>query len=83
MPSEIIVRSIGALFADLTINKPLGLSPRGIEFRRAHLYDVNPVGMGAMVGAVPSVVAGGIAALAVAALWAAMFPELRKADRLE
>ncbi|WP_081880391.1 hybrid sensor histidine kinase/response regulator [Paenirhodobacter enshiensis] len=42
---------IGALFADLTIDKPLGLSPRGIEFRRAHLYDVNPVGMGAMVGA--------------------------------
>ena len=39
--------------------------------------------MGAMVGAVPSVVAGGNAALAVAALWAAMFPELRKADRLE
>jgi signal transduction histidine kinase/DNA-binding NarL/FixJ family response regulator len=34
--------------ADLFINKPLGLSPPGIEFKRAHLYDVNPVGLGAM-----------------------------------
>lgn len=41
---------IGALFADLIINKPLGLSPKGIEFRRAHLYDVNPVGIGALAG---------------------------------
>ncbi len=39
---------IGAITADLVINKPLGLSPRGIEFRRAHLYDVNPVGVGAL-----------------------------------
>ncbi|WP_134680464.1 hybrid sensor histidine kinase/response regulator [Paracoccus ravus] len=39
---------IGALFADLTINKPLGLSPKGVEFRRAHLHDVNPVGLGAL-----------------------------------
>ncbi len=38
---------VGALVADLVINKPLGLSPRGIEFRRAHLYDINPVGVGA------------------------------------
>ena len=34
--------------ADLVINKPLGLSPPGIEFKRAHLYDINPVGVGAM-----------------------------------
>ncbi|HEX4377797.1 MAG TPA: ATP-binding protein [Steroidobacteraceae bacterium] len=40
---------IGALTADLVINKPWGLSPAYIEFRRAHLYDVNPVGVGAMV----------------------------------
>jgi signal transduction histidine kinase len=40
---------IGALTADLVINKPLGLSPPAIEFRRAHLYDVNPVGIGAML----------------------------------
>ncbi len=40
---------IGALTADLVINKPLGLSPKHIEFKRAHLYDVNPVGVGALL----------------------------------
>ncbi|HEX3971999.1 MAG TPA: ATP-binding protein, partial [Stellaceae bacterium] len=40
---------IGALTADLIINKPLGFSPPYIEFRRAHLYDINPVGIGAML----------------------------------
>jgi signal transduction histidine kinase/DNA-binding NarL/FixJ family response regulator len=40
---------IGALTADLVINKPLGLSPRHIEFRRAYLYDINPVGIGALL----------------------------------
>jgi signal transduction histidine kinase/CheY-like chemotaxis protein len=40
---------IGALTADLVINKPLGLSPRSIEFRRAYLYDINPVGVGALL----------------------------------
>lgn len=40
---------IGAITADLVINKPLGLSPPYIEFRRAHLYDVNPVGVGALL----------------------------------
>ncbi len=39
---------MGALAADLVINKKLGLSPPGIEFKRAYLYDVNPVGLGAM-----------------------------------
>lgn len=39
---------IGALAADLMISKPLRLSPAGIEFKRAHLYDINPVGIGAM-----------------------------------
>jgi signal transduction histidine kinase/purine-cytosine permease-like protein/ActR/RegA family two-component response regulator len=39
---------MGALAADLVINKSLGLSPPGIEFKRAHLYDINPVGLGAM-----------------------------------
>lgn len=37
------------MFADLVVNKPLGYSPRHIEFKRAHLYDVNPVGVGAML----------------------------------
>jgi signal transduction histidine kinase/CheY-like chemotaxis protein len=47
--SIVAVAWVGALVADLVINKPLGLSPPFIEFKRAHLYDVNPVGVGAMV----------------------------------
>ncbi|MEO6368141.1 MAG: ATP-binding protein, partial [Steroidobacteraceae bacterium] len=43
---------IGAITADLVINKPLGLSPKGIEFKRAHLYDINPVGVGALAASV-------------------------------
>lgn len=50
--SHVAVAWIGAITADLVINKPLGLSPKGIEFRRAHLYDINPVGVGAMLAAV-------------------------------
>ncbi|MGH7003119.1 MAG: hybrid sensor histidine kinase/response regulator, partial [Alphaproteobacteria bacterium] len=34
--------------ADLFVNKRLGLAPPGIEFKRAHLYDLNPVGLGTM-----------------------------------
>ncbi len=37
-----------SISADLFINKPLGLAPPGIEFKRAHLYDINPVGVGSM-----------------------------------
>ena len=40
---------LGSLSADLLINKPLGLSPKFIEFKRAHLYDINPVGLGSML----------------------------------
>ena len=39
---------LSAISADLFINKPLGLSPPGIEFKRAHLYDINPIGTGAV-----------------------------------
>ncbi len=46
--SNIAIAWIMAVVADLVINKPLGLSPKGIEFKRAHLYDINPVGVGAM-----------------------------------
>jgi signal transduction histidine kinase/CheY-like chemotaxis protein/purine-cytosine permease-like protein len=47
-----------AVVADLVINKPMGWSPPGIEFKRAHLYDINPVGVGAMgVASVLSVAA--------------------------
>lgn len=46
--SNIAIAWMMAVVADLVINKPLGLSPKGIEFKRAYLYDVNPVGVGAM-----------------------------------
>jgi hypothetical protein len=42
--SNIAIAWVGALVADLVINKPLGWSPKTIEFKRAHLYDINPVG---------------------------------------
>jgi len=40
---------LGTVVADLVVNKRLGLSPPGIEFRRAYLYDINPVGIGSML----------------------------------
>jgi len=46
--SNVAIAWVGALVADLVINKPLGLRPPHMEFKRAHLYDVNPVGVGAM-----------------------------------
>ena len=45
----VAVSWVGSIVADLVINKPLGLSPNYIEFKRAHLYNVNPVGVGSMV----------------------------------
>jgi signal transduction histidine kinase/CheY-like chemotaxis protein len=47
--SNVAVAWVGALVADLVINKPLGFSPKHIEFKRAYLYDINPVGVGAML----------------------------------
>ena len=46
--SIIAMAWLSAISADLFINKPLGLAPPGIEFKRAHLFDINPVGTGAM-----------------------------------
>lgn len=46
--SNVAIAWITAVVADLVINKPLGLSPKGVEFRRAYLFDINPVGVGAM-----------------------------------
>ena len=46
--SNIAISWMAAVVADLVINKPLGLSPPGLEFKRSHLYDINPVGVGAM-----------------------------------
>ena len=46
--SNVAIAWIGAIFADLVINKPLGLAPKVIEFKRAYLYNINPVGVGSM-----------------------------------
>ncbi len=46
--SNVAIAWVGALVADLVVNKPLGLRPPHMEFKRAHLYDINPVGVGAM-----------------------------------
>jgi signal transduction histidine kinase/CheY-like chemotaxis protein/purine-cytosine permease-like protein len=42
---------VGSICADLLLVKGLRLGPRDIEFKRAHLYDINPVGTGAMAAA--------------------------------
>lgn len=47
--SNVAIAWVGALVADLVVNRPLGLRPQQIEFKRAHLYDINPVGVGAML----------------------------------
>jgi purine-cytosine permease-like protein len=56
--SNVAIAWIGALTADLVVNKPLGLSPKGVEFKRAHLPHFNPVGFGSMlVASVVSILA--------------------------
>jgi purine-cytosine permease-like protein len=56
--SNVGIAWIGAVCADLLINKPAGWSPPYIEFKRAYLRSINPVGFGAMVAAsVVSIVA--------------------------
>jgi signal transduction histidine kinase/ActR/RegA family two-component response regulator len=47
--SPLVLAWIGSLVADLVINRPLGLRPKEIEFKRGHLYDINPVGIGSML----------------------------------
>ena len=47
--SNVAIAWIGAVTADLVINKPFKLSPSYIEFKRAHLYNFNPVGFGSMI----------------------------------
>jgi len=47
--SIVAIAWIGALVADLVVLKRTGISPPYIEFKRAHLYNVNPVGCGAML----------------------------------
>jgi len=67
--AQVAIAWVGALVADLVINKPLGLSPKTIEFKRAHLYDVNPVGIGAML----------IATIASMAVYAGLLGETAQA----
>jgi signal transduction histidine kinase/CheY-like chemotaxis protein/purine-cytosine permease-like protein len=67
--SNIAISWIMAVVADLVINKPLGLSPKGIEFKRAHLVDINPVGVGAM----------GLASLLSMAAWLGWFGPMAQA----
>ncbi|NEQ71980.1 MAG: histidine kinase [Okeania sp. SIO2C9] len=47
--SNVAIAWIGALVADLVINKSLGISPSYIEFKRAYLHNINPVGFGSML----------------------------------
>lgn len=61
--SNIAISWMAAVVADLVINKPLGFSPPGMEFKRSQLYDINPVGVGAM----------GIASLLSIATFAGLF----------
>lgn len=42
--SNVSIAWISAVAADLWINRPLGFSPPVVEFKRAHLPDLNPVG---------------------------------------
>ncbi len=46
--SNVATAWIMTVVADLVINKRMGWSPPGVEFRRAYLHDINPVGIGAM-----------------------------------
>lgn len=47
--SVVVLAWLSSVVADLVINKPLGISPKHIEFKRSHLYDINPVGVGSML----------------------------------
>lgn len=48
--SNVAVAWVGALVADLVVNKGiLKISPPYIEFKRGHLYNFNPVGFGSML----------------------------------
>ena len=61
--STVAIAWVGALFADLTVLKRTGISPNYIEFKRAHLHDINPVGCGA------TLIAATAAVLAYAGAW--------------
>ncbi|WP_326533888.1 ATP-binding protein [Pseudorhodoferax sp.] len=64
--STVAIAWVGALVADLVVLKRIGLSPPYIEFKRAHLYNFNPVGCGA------TVIAAVVAVLAFAGSFGAL-----------
>ena len=70
--SNVAIAWIGAITADLIINKPLGLSPKVAEFKRAYLYSINPVGVGSM---------GFASVIAIISLWVFLVTG-RRATRL-
>lgn len=45
--SIVAVAWLATIVANLVIIKPLGLAPQTIQFKRAYLFDINPVGFGA------------------------------------
>ena len=54
--ANVAIAWIAAMVSDLIINKRwLKLAPPDVDFRRAHLFNLNPVGFGSMV------IAGGVA----------------------
>ncbi|MCG9883972.1 MAG: ATP-binding protein [Cyanobacteria bacterium] len=61
--SNVAIAWVGALVSDLVINKPLKLSPSYIEFKRAYLYNINPVGFGS------TAIASAVAILAFVGVW--------------
>ena len=67
--SHVALAWIGAVTADLVVNLPLGLRPQRIEFRRGGLFDINPVGTGAM----------GLATVVSFALWFGAFGDMAAA----
>jgi signal transduction histidine kinase/ActR/RegA family two-component response regulator len=77
--SSLVLAWMGALVADLAVNRPLGLRPREIEFKRGYLYDINPVGVGSMILASLAGVSGqlglfGVTAQALAPFIALFLP---------
>ncbi|SCA57517.1 membrane hypothetical protein [Candidatus Terasakiella magnetica] len=56
--SNVAIAWVASIFADLVINKPLKLSPPVIEFKRAHLFNINPVGsLSTLIASILSIVA--------------------------
>lgn len=66
--SALVLSWMGTLVADLTINRPLGLRPKELHFKRSHLYDINPVGVVSMLMA---------SVIGIAAQLGAFTPEIK------